>query len=160
MVADTQRNDEARYHLLETVRQYASDKLLEFGEEEDRPAYIGLANTLIAPFTFLAPVLGGWLADTSADKPGSNEVKGSVEIHLWDLAADPPTMKTLVQGMDYVIDHLVFSPDGTLLAGLSRLAVWWRRLGIRHERIKPAHPEQNDVKSWSSFRTNGNVSAN
>jgi putative transposase len=29
------------------------------------------------------------------------------------------------------------------LAGLSRLAVWWRRLGIRHERIKPAHPEQN-----------------
>jgi transposase InsO family protein len=29
------------------------------------------------------------------------------------------------------------------LAGLSRLAVWWRRLGIRHERIEPAHPEQN-----------------
>lgn len=29
------------------------------------------------------------------------------------------------------------------LAGLSVLNVWWQRLGIRHERIKPGHPEQN-----------------
>ena len=29
------------------------------------------------------------------------------------------------------------------LYGLSRLAVWWLRLGIRIERIKPGHPEQN-----------------
>ncbi len=27
--------------------------------------------------------------------------------------------------------------------GLSRLSVWWLRLGIRIERIKPAHPQQN-----------------
>src|SRR5262245_46985427 len=27
--------------------------------------------------------------------------------------------------------------------GLSRLTVWWTRLGIRHERIEPGHPEQN-----------------
>ena len=26
---------------------------------------------------------------------------------------------------------------------LSKLAVWWLRLGIRIERIKPGHPEQN-----------------
>jgi putative transposase len=31
----------------------------------------------------------------------------------------------------------------TGLAGLSRLAVWWIRLGIRPERIAPGHPEQN-----------------
>jgi hypothetical protein len=31
----------------------------------------------------------------------------------------------------------------TALAGLSRLAVWWIRLGIRPERIEPGHPEQN-----------------
>jgi MFS family permease len=37
----------------------------EFGEEHQRPAYIGLANTLIAPFTILAPFLGGWLAELS-----------------------------------------------------------------------------------------------
>ena len=29
------------------------------------------------------------------------------------------------------------------LFGLSRLSVWWLRLGIRIERIKPGHPEQN-----------------
>ena len=36
---------------------------LEFGSESDRPSYIGLANTLIAPSTFLAPILAGWLID-------------------------------------------------------------------------------------------------
>ncbi|MEO8394114.1 MAG: MFS transporter, partial [Chloroflexota bacterium] len=36
---------------------------VEFGEEEERPYYIGLANTLIAPATILAPLLGGALAD-------------------------------------------------------------------------------------------------
>ena len=29
------------------------------------------------------------------------------------------------------------------LFGLSRLSVWWLRLGIQIERIKPGHPEQN-----------------
>jgi putative transposase len=29
------------------------------------------------------------------------------------------------------------------LFGLSRLSVWWLRLGINIERIKPGHPEQN-----------------
>jgi putative transposase len=28
-------------------------------------------------------------------------------------------------------------------AGLSKLSIWWMRLGIRHERIQPGHPEQN-----------------
>ena len=35
----------------------------EFGDETERPIYIGLSNTLIAPATILAPLLGGWLAD-------------------------------------------------------------------------------------------------
>ncbi len=35
----------------------------QFGSEDQRPAYIGLSNTLIAPFTILAPFLGGWLAE-------------------------------------------------------------------------------------------------
>ena len=38
---------------------------LEFDAGPDRPAYIGLANTLIAPSTILAPLIGGWLADTA-----------------------------------------------------------------------------------------------
>jgi len=35
--------------------------ILEFCAQEDRPTYIGLTNTLLAPGMF-APVLGGWLA--------------------------------------------------------------------------------------------------
>ena len=33
------------------------------------------------------------------------------------------------------------SPNG--LYGLSKLSVWWLRLGIEIERIKPGHPQQN-----------------
>ena len=29
------------------------------------------------------------------------------------------------------------------LLGLSRLSVWWRKLGIQHERIEPGKPQQN-----------------
>ncbi len=36
---------------------------LEFGQEHEKPAYIGMANTLIAPTAFIIPLLGGWLAD-------------------------------------------------------------------------------------------------
>jgi MFS family permease len=37
---------------------------LQFGEPHERPTYIGMANTLVAPATILAPLAGGWLADT------------------------------------------------------------------------------------------------
>jgi MFS family permease len=36
---------------------------VEFGTEAERPIYIGMANTLVAPATILAPLLGGWIAD-------------------------------------------------------------------------------------------------
>jgi MFS family permease len=36
---------------------------LEFGSESQRPAYIGLSNTLIAPSTFLAPIIAGLMID-------------------------------------------------------------------------------------------------
>jgi hypothetical protein len=31
----------------------------------------------------------------------------------------------------------------TGVGGLTELSVWWLKLGIRHERIEPGHPEQN-----------------
>ncbi len=37
---------------------------LEFGDESQRPTYVGMANTLISPATILAPLLGGLLADS------------------------------------------------------------------------------------------------
>jgi MFS family permease len=36
--------------------------IIEFGAPEDRPTYIGLTNTLLAPARTLSPILGGWLA--------------------------------------------------------------------------------------------------
>jgi MFS family permease len=41
-------------------------KSLEYGREDEKPTYVGLSNTLIAPSTILAPLLGGWLADLSS----------------------------------------------------------------------------------------------
>ncbi|MBN2388141.1 MAG: MFS transporter [Anaerolineales bacterium] len=35
----------------------------EFGTEETRPTYIGLSNTLVAPATIIAPLIGGWIVD-------------------------------------------------------------------------------------------------
>lgn len=35
---------------------------MDFGSEVERPTYIGMSNTLIAPANILAPFLGGWLA--------------------------------------------------------------------------------------------------
>jgi MFS family permease len=36
---------------------------LEFGQEHEKPAYIGMANTLIAPTALISALMGGWLAD-------------------------------------------------------------------------------------------------
>ncbi len=50
---------------------------------------------------------------------------------------------------DFGLPETIRTDNGTPFAscnalfGLSRLAVWWLRLGINIERIKPGHPEQN-----------------
>lgn len=50
---------------------------------------------------------------------------------------------------DFGLPRAVRSDNGlpfaspNALYGLSRLSVWWLRLGIQIERIKPGHPEQN-----------------
>jgi predicted MFS family arabinose efflux permease len=38
---------------------------VQYGTEAERPVYIGLSNTLIAPATIFAPILGGWIADAA-----------------------------------------------------------------------------------------------
>ncbi len=37
---------------------------VDFGTEAERPLYIGLSQTLTAPATILAPLLGGWIVDS------------------------------------------------------------------------------------------------
>src|SRR6266540_2535773 len=46
----------------------------------------------------------------------------------------PQAIRT-ANGVPFASPHAVF--------GLSKLAVWWLRLGIQIERIKPGHPQQN-----------------
>jgi len=36
---------------------------LQFGTDEERPLYVGMATTLATPATILAPLFGGWLAN-------------------------------------------------------------------------------------------------
>ena len=40
-------------------------------------------------------------------------------------------------------DNGVPFASGNALFGLTKLSVWWLRLGIQVQRIKPGHPEQN-----------------
>ena len=47
--------------------------VLEFAAPADQPTYIGLTNTLIAPFTFVGPIFAGWMA---AEFNDSNAVLG------------------------------------------------------------------------------------
>ena len=42
---------------------------VNFGSEVDRPIYIGRSQTLTAPATIIAPILGGWIADNAGFIP-------------------------------------------------------------------------------------------
>jgi MFS family permease len=67
---------------------------VEFGTEETRPIYIGLSNTLVAPFTILAPLIGGWLTDAinfQATFMVSAVIGLGVTILLFWLVRDPRT---------------------------------------------------------------------
>jgi MFS family permease len=42
---------------------------VDFGSEAERPIYIGLSQTLTAPATIIAPLIGGWIVDTAGFIP-------------------------------------------------------------------------------------------
>jgi len=42
---------------------------VDFGNETERPLYIGLSQTLTAPATIIAPLLGGWIVDRAGFIP-------------------------------------------------------------------------------------------
>jgi MFS family permease len=42
---------------------------VDFGNETERPLYIGLSQTLTAPATIIAPLLGGWIVDAAGFIP-------------------------------------------------------------------------------------------
>lgn len=58
-------------------------------------------------------------------------------------------------------------PFASIKMGFSRLSLWWIRLGIKHERIEPGHPEQNGqhermhrtLKAETTRPPKGNITA-
>jgi len=63
---------------------------------------------------------------------------------------DTPRVQAVFEAAfrEYGMPRVMRSDNGApfasrAIAGLSRLAVWWMKLGIRPERIAPGHPEQN-----------------
>jgi MFS family permease len=42
---------------------------VDFGNEAERPLYIGLSQTLTAPATIIAPLIGGWIVDAAGFIP-------------------------------------------------------------------------------------------
>jgi len=63
---------------------------------------------------------------------------------------DGPHTRSIFEGMfrEYGLPAAIRSDNGPPFAskapgGLTRLSMWWLRLGIRHERIEPGCPEQN-----------------
>lgn len=62
---------------------------------------------------------------------------------------------------DFGLPHATRTDKGALFAsgnalfGLTKLSVWWLRLGIQIQRIKPGHPQQNGLherRTWGSNR--------
>lgn len=63
-----------------------------------------------------------------------------------DAAHTQAAMERVIR--EYGLPQTIRSDNGspfasTAAAALTRLSVWWLKLGIHHERIRPGHPEQN-----------------
>lgn len=96
----------------------------------------------------------GWFLTGDGQKCFPLTVLDSASRYLLACVALPTTHGTLVRPVfedlfrRYGLPKILRSDNGTPFAstglgGLTALSVWWRRLGIRLERIEPGHPEQN-----------------
>jgi tetratricopeptide (TPR) repeat protein len=129
LVAEAEKDGEARYRMLETIRQYARDKLLESGEGERVRAlhlkfYVGFAEQF-APEAF-GPRMVWWLAplETELDNMRAG-LEWSLEMHdalsgmrlagalmgFWQL-------RHPVEGLAYL--HAILSQPEAAVRGLPR----------------------------------------
>ena len=65
---------------------------VQFSSVAERPFYIGMANTLIAPVSILAPIIGGWLVDAVSFELsfGAFALAGILSIMVYVIAMDDP----------------------------------------------------------------------
>lgn len=67
---------------------------------------------------------------------------------LEDMKTGPTQSAFALAFHEHGLPEVILTDNGAPFASrgllaLSKLSVWWLRLGIRHERIQPGHPEQN-----------------
>lgn len=77
--------------------------ILEFGSEADRPAYIGMGNTFVAPMSILAPIFAGWIVDSISYQAAflATAVAGlTTLIVLHWLVKNPPRHNRMMENPD------------------------------------------------------------
>jgi transposase InsO family protein len=96
----------------------------------------------------------GWFRTRDGERIDPLTISDAHSRYLLRCQAVEKTDTTRVQAIfeatfrEYGMPHTIRTDNGTpfasrALAGLSRLAVWWMKLGIVPERIEAGHPEQN-----------------
>ena len=70
---------------------------VDFGNDNERPTYIGLSNTLITPATVLAPIIGGWMVDNVGFQITFilSALVGVITVGVLIFVVKDPRMKTL-----------------------------------------------------------------
>ena len=96
----------------------------------------------------------GWFRTLDGSRCDPLTLSDAHSRYLLRLQVVPDTKDVSVRAVmeaafrEYGLPEAIRSDNGTPFAsrgigGLSRLSVWWLKLGIVAERIEPAHPEQN-----------------
>lgn len=96
----------------------------------------------------------GWFHTGDGNRCDPLTLTDNASRYLLRLTAMPEICQGRVRAVmdaafrEYGVPKAIRSDNGSPFAttapgGLSRLAIWWLRLGIRLERIEPGHPEQN-----------------
>jgi transposase InsO family protein len=96
----------------------------------------------------------GWMRTTDGERIDPLTISDSATRYLLRCQAVEKTSTERVQAVfeaafrEYGLPRALRSDNGTpfascALGGLSRLSVWWIKLGILPQRIKAGHPEQN-----------------
>jgi len=96
----------------------------------------------------------GWFRTTDGERIDPLTISDAHSRYLLRCQAVEKTDTTRVQAIfeaafrEYGMPQAIRTDNGPpfasrAVAGLSRLALWWIKLGITHERIEAGHPEQN-----------------
>jgi transposase InsO family protein len=120
------------------------------------PLYAQPLDAGLQPNDVWAADFKGWFRTTSGDRIDPLTVSDVASRYLIRCRAVEDTGGNAARGQftaafqEFGLPRAIRTDNGppfaaVTLAGLSRLSVWWIRLGIVPERIRPGHPEENGI---------------